>query len=87
MEADSLLAQAKARREKIAADNDEFQLKKSQLDYMLKISSKVESQQIRANLETIMINATRNLTTGDPDDASSYKNLRITYPITPDNDG
>lgn len=75
MEADTRLAQAKARREEIAADNDEFQLKKSQLDYMLKISGKVESPQLRANLESIMINATRNLTTGDPDDADSYKKL------------
>lgn len=75
MEADARLAQAKARREEIAADKDEFQLKKSQLDYMLKISGKVESPQLRANLESIMINATRNLTTGDPDDACSYKQL------------
>lgn len=75
MEANTRLAQAKARREEIAADKDEFQLKKSQLDYMLKISGKVESPQLRASLESIMINATRNLTSGDPDDAGSYKQL------------
>jgi hypothetical protein len=75
MEAGARLAQAKARREEIAADKDEFQLKKSQLDYMLKISGKVESPQLRANLESIMINATRNLTSGDPNDAGSYKQL------------
>lgn len=75
MEAGARLAHAKARREEIAADKDEFQLKKSQIDYMLKISGKVESPQLRANLESIMINATRNLTSGDPDDACSYKQL------------
>ena len=75
IEADARLAHAKARREEIAADKDEFQLKKSQIDYMLMISSKVESPQLRANLESIMINAARNLTTGDPDDAGSYTKL------------
>jgi hypothetical protein len=75
MEAGARLAQAKARREEIAADKDEFQLKKSQLDYMLKITSKVESPQIQAVIESIMINATRNLTSGDPVDACSYKKL------------
>lgn len=75
MEADTRLAQAKARREEIAADSDDFNLKKSQLDYMLKITGKVESPVLRENLENIMINATRNLTAGDPDDSTSYKKL------------
>lgn len=80
MEADARLAHAKARREEIAANKDEFQLKKSQLDYMLKISGQVESPQLRANLESIMIDATRNLTAGDPDDSGSYKQLSSSVP-------
>lgn len=80
MEADTRLVQAKARREEIAADSDEFKLKQSQLDYMLKISGKVESQIVRENLENIMINATRNLTSGDPDDSASYKKLTKSKP-------
>lgn len=75
MEADARLAHARARREEIAASKDEFQLKKSQLDYMLKVSGQVPSPQLRANLESIMIDATRNLTAGDSDDSGSYKRL------------
>ena len=75
MEADTRLVQAKARKEEISADTDEFQLKKSQLDYMLKILSKVQSPQLREKLESKMINAARDLTSGDPDDASSYRKL------------
>lgn len=78
MEADTRLAQAKARKEEISADKDEFQLKKSQLDYMLKILSKVQSPQLREKLESKMINATRDLTAGDPDDAASYRKLTNT---------
>lgn len=80
MEADTRLAHAKARREEIAASKDEFQLKKSQLDYMLKISGQVQSPELRENLEAIMINATRSLTTGDPDDSASYKQLSNSTP-------
>ncbi len=80
MEADARFAHAKARREEIAGNKDEFQLKKSQLDYMLKISGQVESPQLRANIEAIMIDATRNLTAGDPDDSGSYKRLSSSVP-------
>ena len=76
LDADARLAQAKARREEIAAAKDEFDLKKSQLDYMLKISSKATSPELRQNLEAIMVNATRNLTASDPADSRSY--LRLT---------
>jgi hypothetical protein len=47
---------------------------------MLKISGKVESPKLKKNLESIMINATRNLTAGDPDDEGSYKKLSNSVP-------
>ncbi len=81
MEADARFAQAKAKRNEIAAAKDEFELKKSQYDYLLKISSKAGSPELRTKLESIMIEATRNLTTGDPDDSGSYKLL--THPTSP----
>lgn len=72
LEADTRLAQAKASREEIAAAKDEFDLKKSQFEYMLKISAKATSPELRKSIEAIMVNATRNLTTSDPEDSSSY---------------
>jgi hypothetical protein len=75
LEADTRLAQAKARREEIAVAKDEFDLKKSQFDYLLKISSKAPSLELRQNLEAIMIRATRDLTASDPDDSTSYIKL------------
>lgn len=75
LEADTRFAQAKARREEIAVARDEFDLKKSQFDYLLKISSKAPSPELRQNLEAIMIRATRDLTASDPSDSASYKQL------------
>lgn len=74
-EADARLANAKARREETLADKEEFELKRSQLDYMFEVSEKAGSPEERAQLERIMIAATRDLTAGDPDDAASYKKL------------
>lgn len=75
MEADARLAKAKARREDTLADKEEFELRKSQLDYMLEVSERASSPELRAQLERRMIAATRDLTAGDPDDAASYKQL------------
>jgi len=83
LEADARLAQAKALREEIAAAKDEFDLRTSQIDYMLKISSKATSPEIRKNLEIRMISAIRNLTASDPGDSHSYLALESKTSVRP----
>lgn len=77
LEADAKLSQAKARREEIAVAKDEFDLRKSQFDYLLKISSKAPTPELKQKLESVMIEATRELTASDPSDSSSYKKLTV----------
>lgn len=76
MEADARFAHATAKQKEIAAAKDEFELKKSQYDYMSKILTQANSPELQADIESVMTEAVRNLTMGDPDDADSYKQLR-----------
>lgn len=75
IEAGARLAQAKAKREEIAAAKDEFDLKKSQFDYLMKVLSKAPTPEVRQRLESIMIEETQNLTAHDPGDSKSYERL------------
>jgi len=75
LEAEARLANARARKEEISAAVAEFDFRKKQLEYLRKVSGQIPIPEVKENLERIMVSATRNLTAGDPDDASSYRQL------------
>ncbi len=75
LEAEARLAHARARREELAAATDEFNLRKSQLDYFLDVTSRVSIPEVKDNLERQMIAAVRDVVSGDPIDGQSYKKI------------
>jgi hypothetical protein len=76
LEGESRLLHAQAHREEIGAETDLFNLRKSQLDYLLEVTTKVEDPAVRKNLESMMISAARQVVEGDAEDETSYKALK-----------
>ena len=75
LDAEARLAHARARREEIAAARDEFDLRRSQLDYFLKVTSKVGIPEVKENVERLMLAAVKDVASGDSSDGDSYKTL------------
>jgi hypothetical protein len=75
LEGESRLLHAQAHREEIGAEADLFNLRKSQLDYLLEVTTRVQDPAVRKNLESMMISAARQVVEGDEQDGASYKAL------------
>jgi hypothetical protein len=75
LEGQARLANAQADREEIGARSDEFNLRKSQVDYLLEVTSKIENPVAKGTLEKRIAAAARQIVEGDKTDRRSYKVL------------
>jgi len=75
LEADARFKNAEADKEEIKVRREEFEHNKEQIDYLLKVSDKMELPEIKEQLKARLIEATKNFTLGDKSDGESYKKL------------
>jgi hypothetical protein len=76
LEADARFKNAQADKEEILVKKEDFELKKSQIDYLLVVSEKMDIPEVKEQLRERLIEATRNFTLGDKSDKDSYKKLK-----------
>lgn len=75
MQAEARLKHAQADKETVQVKKESFELEKSQFDYLLELSDKMEVPEVKEQLKSRIIQATKNFTLGDMKDAKSYKML------------
>ena len=76
LEANARFKNAQADVEEIRAKNENFNLQKSQIDYLLEVSDKMDIPEIKEQLKSRLIQATMDFTLGDKSDSSSYRKLK-----------
>lgn len=85
LEAQARLESAKARQQEIAAAKSAFELHKSQMDYLLRISAKAAAPEHQKLLRDAAIAAVRDLTLGDTQESKDNK-LLLASPKSGDGD-
>lgn len=75
MQAEARLKHAQADKEIVQAKKESFELEKSQFDYLLELSDKMEVPEVKEQLKSRMIQATKSFTLGDMKDSQSYRRL------------
>lgn len=75
LEAESKLLQNQANREAVQVAALEFDLKKSQMDYLLDVSDKIDAPEIKQLVKTRILNSVDDLVMGDPNETGARKRL------------
>lgn len=76
LEATARLKNAQADKEEVLVKSENFNLQKSQIDYLLEVSDKMDIPEIKEQLKSRLIQATMDFTLGDKSDSSSHKKLQ-----------
>lgn len=76
LEADARLKNAQADKEEVQVKSENFNLQKSQMDYLMEVSDKMDIPEIKEQLRIRLIQATKDFTLGDKLDSSSHKSLK-----------
>jgi hypothetical protein len=75
IQADAKLIHAQANKELVQVKKESLELEKSQFDYLLELSDKMEIPEVKEQLKSRIIQATKNFTMGDMTDGESYRRL------------
>ena len=75
MEAEAKLLEHQANRESVQLAKDQFDLQKTQMDYLLQVSDQIDAPEIKEKLKARIISSVDALSLGDPDDHDAGQRL------------
>ncbi len=75
LEANARLLENQANREAVEVAKLEFDIKKSQIDYLLDVADRVQSPEIKNTVKNRILRSVDNLTLGDPNELDARKRL------------